>query len=78
MEKVIKVNKVSDIYAFVNAATECDFDIDVNYNRVIIDAKSILGVLSMDLNQILTVRGYGNCDKFFAELSKFEPAEEVA
>ena len=50
----------------------------VFYNRVIIDAKSILGVLSMDLNQILTVRGYGNCDKFFAELSKFEPAEEVA
>ena len=45
----MKVTKIKlgldDVNAFVNAATECDFDIDVNYNRVIIDAKSILGVL---------------------------------
>ncbi len=34
---------------------DVDFDIDIFYNRVIIDAKSILGVLSMDLSQALTV-----------------------
>ena len=78
MEKKVKLSSMNDVKEFVKMACRCDFDVDVFYNRVIIDAKSILGVLSMDLNQILTVRGYGNCDKFFAELSKFEPADEVA
>lgn len=59
----MKVTKIKlgldDVNAFVNAATECDFDIDVNYNRVIIDAKSILGVLGLDLGRVLTVTCQG-------------------
>ena len=59
----MKVTKIKlgldDVNAFVNAATECDFDIDVNYNRVIIDAKSILGVLSLDFTKVLTVEFSG-------------------
>jgi hypothetical protein len=45
---------------FVNAATKCDFDVDVYYNRYVVDAKSILGVFGLDLTQPLTVeyRGY--------------------
>ena len=41
------------------AAGKCDFDIDAFYNRIIIDAKSILGVLSMDLTRVLTVQCHG-------------------
>lgn len=33
---------VDDVRDFVKAAAECDFDVDVNYNRVLVDAKSIL------------------------------------
>lgn len=43
----IKFNKVEQVKEFVNAASQCDFDIDVSYNRVIVDAKSFLGVLSL-------------------------------
>ena len=46
---------VDDVAKFVRAAEECDFDIDVNYNRVLVDAKSILGVLSMDLGRALCI-----------------------
>ena len=58
----MKVTKIKlgldDVNAFVNAATECDFDIDVNYNRVIIDAKSILSAavcsrLKLEYNLII-------------------------
>ena len=31
---------------FVKEAGKCDFDINVFYNRIVIDAKSLLGVLS--------------------------------
>ena len=52
----IKLNEASEVEEFVKAAGKCDFDIDIFYNRVIIDAKSILGIMSMDLTQELTVQ----------------------
>lgn len=55
---------------FVAAATQCDFDIDVYYNRVVIDAKSILGVLSLDLRNVLTVQYDGENEAFEAFLEK--------
>ena len=54
VERKIKLTAKEDVKEFVNEASKCDFDIDIFYNRVIIDAKSILGVLSMDLTRILT------------------------
>ena len=52
----------SQVQDFVNAATKCDFDIDIYYNRYVVDAKSILGVFGLDLTQTLTVeyRGYNS------------------
>ena len=74
----MKVTKIKlgldDVNAFVNAATECDFDIDVNYNRVIIDAKSILGVLGLDLGRVLTVTCHGECQKFDNFLQQYAVA----
>ena len=61
---------IDDAKMFVAAATQCDFDIDVYYNRVVIDAKSILGVLSLDLRNILTVQYDGENEAFEAFLEK--------
>jgi len=72
-ETKIKLN-VDDVKDFVKAAVECDFDIDVNYNRVLVDAKSILGVMSMDLNNILTVKCYGESPKFDSFLKRYAVA----
>lgn len=66
-EKQIKLSGTSDVREFVREAEKCDFDIDIFYNRVIIDAKSFLGVLSMDLSQILTVK-YGGKDSNFENI----------
>lgn len=54
--KKIKLNQFDDVKNFVLAAERCDYDVDVSYNRVIIDAKSLMGVLSMDLTKVLTVK----------------------
>jgi len=48
----LNVNQVKD---FVNAASKCDFDIDIAYNSFIVDAKSIVGVLGLDLRHVMTV-----------------------
>ena len=74
VERKIKLTAKEDVKEFVNEASKCDFDIDIFYNRVIIDAKSILGVLSMDLTRILTVRCNGHAEKFNSYLDKFAVA----
>ena len=69
-QKRILLPTIDDAKMFVAAATQGDFDIDVYYNRVVIDAKSILGVLSLDLRNVLTVQYDGENEAFEAFLEK--------
>ena len=69
-QKRILLPTIDDAKMFVAAATQCDFDIDVYYNRVVIDAKSILGILSLDLRNVLTVQYDGENEAFEAFLEK--------
>ena len=71
-QKKIKLESVDDARAFVNAAMKCDFDVNVFYNRVVIDAKSILGVMSLDLTKVLTVEYNGTNELFEAFLTEKE------
>jgi len=69
--KQIKLQAPEEVKDFVKAAEECDFDIDVFYNRIIVDAKSFLGVLSLDLSKTLTVACRGYNQKFEGVLKKY-------
>lgn len=69
--KKIKLSQVEEVKEFVDAASECDFDIDVFYNRVVVDAKSFLGVISMDLTKVLNVSCQGYNQLFEDTLKKF-------
>ena len=69
-EKKIRLTTLEDAKEFVKEAMKCDFDIDIYYNRVVIDAKSILGVLSLDLTKVLTVRMYGDNAAFDVYLER--------
>ena len=42
-EKKIKLADREEVCGFVKAAEKCDFDIDIYYNRYVVDAKSFLG-----------------------------------
>lgn len=70
----IKLNAAEDVNEFVNAASKCDFDIDVYCNRIIMNAKSILAILSMDLTKVLTVNCHGESKEFNRVLKKFAAA----
>ena len=66
--------KTEDVNEFVKKATRCDFDIDISYNHFTVDAKSILGVLGLDLKQQLTVTCHGFDEDFEQNLGKISPA----
>lgn len=44
-----------EVQDFVNVTSKCDFDIDIFYNRYVVDAKSFLGVYGLDFTKALTV-----------------------
>ena len=54
-EKIIRFQTVDEIKEFVGAACKCPFDIDVVSGRITIDAKSILGMLSVNWKDELRV-----------------------
>ena len=69
-EYVIRIPDIETAKEFCRRAGECPFDVDLAYNSVVIDAKSILGVLSMDLRKNLKVRMNGVDNSFEAYLMK--------
>lgn len=70
MQRRIKL-RVDEVNAFVEAASKCDFDVDIYYNSFVVDAKSIVGVLGLDLNQTLTVSYNGYDSQFEETLNHF-------
>ena len=54
MVKTIRMTQ-DDVQRFVDVASRCDFDIDISYNRYVVDAKSFLGVYGLDFRMPLTV-----------------------
>lgn len=66
----IRLSGVEDVRTFVEAAGRCDFDIEVKYNRISVDAKSMLGVMSICSNPFWVCTD-GVDDHFEALLEKF-------
>ena len=70
--KKIKLNATEDVREFVRGASQCDFDVDVYYNRILIDAKSILGIFSLDLSKPITMEIYtDSCDDLLGDIKPF-------
>lgn len=50
MEITVKMEKVSDVRVVVNAANKMPFDITAGGGRFTVDAKSIMGLYSLNLS----------------------------
>lgn len=47
----ISLNSIDKVKAFVNEITRFDYDFDLVSGRYVIDAKSIMGIFSLDLSK---------------------------
>ncbi|MBQ1310242.1 MAG: HPr family phosphocarrier protein [Blautia sp.] len=70
----VRFSAADDVREFVDAASQCDFDIDVSYDKIVVDAKSLLGILSMDLRRDFFVTCHGENALFTKTLEKFSIA----
>lgn len=56
VERKIQLSSVNDVKEFVSAVSFCSCDIDIIADRYIIDAKSIMGIFSLDLSKPLVLK----------------------
>ena len=68
----IRINTIEDVKNFVTTVTKCNYDVDIVSGRYAIDAKSIMGIFSLDLSKPLELRVHSDdCDELLAELDKY-------
>ena len=54
----VKLPLAENVKAFVNVVNKYPYDIDLRAGRYVVDAKSILGILSLDLAKPITMEIY--------------------
>ena len=69
---VLSLNMAEYVKDFVQIVTKYNYDMDLRCGRYVVDAKSILGIFSLDLNSPVVLEIYNNdCDSLIAELSPY-------
>ena len=59
--KTISLNTIVDVKEFVNTVARYDFEVDLVSGRYVVDAKSIMGIYSLDLSNPIEVQIH--CDE---------------
>lgn len=68
----IRLKTLEDVRNFVNIVTRYDIDIDLSSGRYVVDAKSIMGIFSLDLLSPITLTAHSdNTEKLMAELAPY-------
>ena len=69
----ISLNSIDKVKSFVNEITKYDNDFDLVSGRYVIDAKSIMGIFSLDLSKPidLNIHADSNLDDILAALDSY-------
>lgn len=74
-EVEIKLNTLKKVRNFSEKVATMEEDIDIIVGRYVVDAKSVLGILSIDLNRVLRLRIHTTdierCKEFQNEMKEF-------
>lgn len=74
---MIRLSLVENVNNFVNIVTRYPFEMDLRAGRHVVDAKSILGIFSLDLSKPITLEIYSDdCDDLLEEVSPFLVKDE--
>lgn len=54
----IMLSSIVDVKTFVDIVNNFDFDVDMVSGRYVVDAKSLMGIFSLELSKPVTMRAY--------------------
>ena len=73
----IRLSLVENVNKFANIVSRYPFEMDLRAGRHVVEAKSILGIFSLDLSRPITLDIYeDNCDSLLEEIRPFMEQEE--
>ena len=68
----VSLSMAENVKKFVSVVSKYPYDIDLHSGRFVIDAKSLLGIFSLDLSKPIVLEIYSDkCDDLIAELDSF-------
>ena len=68
----ISLREINDVKNFVNIVMKYDFDVDLVSGRYAVDAKSIMGIFSLDLSKPIELTAHTDEPGSFAdEIAKY-------
>lgn len=79
MQKItVFLKQITQVNEFVNLLCKYPYEMDLVSGRYTVDAKSLLGIYSLDLSSALTLVIHSeDCQALLAELEKLHPAISV-
>ena len=73
----LKLSQAEEIKEFVNTVNRYAYEMDLRAGRHVVDAKSILGIFSLDLSKPITLEVYSDdCQQLMEEIAPFMTDEE--
>ena len=69
----ISLNSIDKVKSFVNEINKFDFDFDLVSGRYVIDAKSIMGIFSLDLSKPIDLNIHVDGEKLDEVLEVLKP-----
>ena len=68
----IKLSLAENVKSFVNIVNRYPYDVDLRAGRHVVDAKSIMGIFSLDLSKPITMEIYtDSCDDLLNDIKPF-------
>ncbi|MDD6564453.1 MAG: HPr family phosphocarrier protein [Clostridiales bacterium] len=72
IEFQMNLSSINDVKDFVNTVSRYDFDVDLISGRYIVDAKSIMGIFSLDLSKPIDVQIHADdASEFMSQIDSF-------
>ncbi|HOO62119.1 MAG TPA: HPr family phosphocarrier protein [Bacillota bacterium] len=68
----IRFNGITDVKDFVHIVNSYPYDVDLSCGRYVVDAKSIMGIFSLELQSAIDLEIHSNtCDDLVEALTRF-------
>ena len=68
----LKLTQAEEVKAFVNTVNRYPYEMDLRAGRHVVDAKSILGIFSLDLSKPIMLDVYlDDCEDLVADIQQF-------
>ena len=71
VKAIIKLVSIDDVKDFVKKANLLPYDVDLSLGKYTVDAKSIMGIFSLDLSRDIELTVHSDKTDFLDEISSF-------